>query len=187
MYIHSWGWSSCINFYNTWCFTSNPTHIKPSRCNYWSSHHNLYFIRVPFNDTFQALGHPEDIFTDTSIQFKPVFATFLQQLVFSFNIELSQTKVIRITQELGTADFLVHHIHTFTIHVTVLILSKAILYARTSRLIPDKLELGFKYPCDGPGRGGTCQISAWDHIFLAVFWMYNSLSVILFHSFWKMQ
>jgi photosystem I P700 chlorophyll a apoprotein A1 len=139
------------------------------------------------NDTFQALGHPEDIFTDTSIQFKPVFATFLQQLVFSFNIELSQTKVIRITQELGTADFLVHHIHTFTIHVTVLILSKAILYARTSRLIPDKLELGFKYPCDGPGRGGTCQISAWDHIFLAVFWMYNSLSVILFHSFWKMQ
>lgn len=20
---------------------------------------------------------------------------------------------------------------------------------------------GFRFPCDGPGRGGTCQISAW--------------------------
>ena len=36
-------------------------------------------------------------------------------------------------------------------------------------------------------RGGTCQISPWDHIYLAVFWMYNSLSVVLFHYFWKMQ
>ena len=96
-------------------------------------------------------------------------------------------KVIRITQELGTADFIVHHIHAFTIHVALLILSKGILYARNSRLVSDKLELGFRYPCDGPGRGGTCQISPWDHIYLAVFWMYNSLSVVLFHYFWKMQ
>jgi photosystem I P700 chlorophyll a apoprotein A1 len=96
-------------------------------------------------------------------------------------------KVIKITQELGTADFLVHHIHAFTIHTTLLILSKGILYARNSRLVSDKFQLGFRYPCDGPGRGGTCQISPWDHISLAVFWMYNSLSVVLFHYFWKMQ
>jgi len=56
---------------------------------------------------------------------------------------------------LGTADFLVHHIHAFTIHVTVLILLKGVLYARNSRLIPDKSNLGFRFPCDGPGRGGT--------------------------------
>jgi photosystem I P700 chlorophyll a apoprotein A1 len=80
-----------------------------------------------------------------------------------------------------------HIIHAFTIHVALLILSKGILYARNSRLVSDKLELGFRYPCDGPGRGGTCQISPWDHIYLAVFWMYNSLSVVLFHYFWKMQ
>ena len=30
-------------------------------------------------------------------------------------------------------------------------------------------------------------VSAWDHIFLATFWAYNSLSVVLFHYFWKMQ
>jgi photosystem I P700 chlorophyll a apoprotein A1 len=44
---------------------------------------------------------------------------------------------------LGTSDFLVHHIHAFTIHVTVLILLKGVLFARSSRLIPDKANLGF--------------------------------------------
>ncbi|KAL2899549.1 hypothetical protein RDABS01_024631 [Bienertia sinuspersici] len=45
-----------------------------------------------------------------------------------------------------------------------------------SRLIPDKANLGFRFPCDGPGRGGTCQVSAWDHVFLGLFWMYNAIS-----------
>ncbi|GER38294.1 photosystem I P700 chlorophyll a apoprotein A1, partial [Striga asiatica] len=76
-----------------------------------------------------------------------------------------------------TADFLVHHIHAFTIHVTVLILLKGVLFARSSRLIPDKANLGFL----GPGRGVTCQVSAWDHVFLGLFWMYNS------SINWKMQ
>ncbi|PVH48272.1 hypothetical protein PAHAL_4G295900 [Panicum hallii] len=55
----------------------------------------------------------------------------------------------------GTASlhFLVHRIHAFTIHVTVLILLKGVLFARSSRLIPDKANLGFRFPCDGPGRG----------------------------------
>ena len=88
---------------------------------------------------------------------------------------------------LGTADFMVHHIHAFTIHVTVLILLKGTLYARNSRLIPDKASLGFRFPCDGPGRGGTCQVSAWDHVFLGLFWMYNCISVVIFHFSWKMQ
>jgi hypothetical protein len=48
---------------------------------------------------------------------------------------------------LGTSDFLVHHIHAFTIHVTVLILLKGVLFARSSRLIPDKANLGFRFPC----------------------------------------
>ena len=78
-------------------------------------------------------------------------------------------------------------IHAFTIHVTVLVLLKGVLYARSSRLIPDKANLGFRFPCDGPGRGGTCQVSAWDHIFLGLFWMYNSLSIVIFHFSWKMQ
>ncbi|MGF1567448.1 MAG: photosystem I core protein PsaA [Nodosilinea sp.] len=96
-------------------------------------------------------------------------------------------KVAMMPIQLGTADFMIHHIHAFTIHVTVLVLLKGVLFARSSRLIPDKGELGFRFPCDGPGRGGTCQVSAWDHVFLGLFWMYNSLSIVVFHFFWKMQ
>ncbi|KAI4994272.1 hypothetical protein ZWY2020_029320, partial [Hordeum vulgare] len=96
-------------------------------------------------------------------------------------------KVVLLPIPLGTADFLVHHIHAFTIHVTVLILLKGVLFARSSRLIPDKANLGFRFPRDGPGRGGTCQVSAWDHVFLGLFWMYNAISVVIFHFSWKMQ
>ncbi|KAJ0707835.1 putative photosystem I [Helianthus annuus] len=97
-------------------------------------------------------------------------------------------KVALLPIPLGTADFLVHHIHAFMIHVMVLILLKGVLFARSSRLIPDKANLGFRFPCDGPGRvGGTCQVSAWDHVFLGLFWMYNSISVVIFHFSWKMQ
>ena len=142
------------------------------------------------NDTLEALGHPEDIFHDNSIQLKAIFALHhptLPNIELQPDIEILDRKIIRISQELGTADFIVHHIHAFTIHMTFLILSKGILYARNSRLVSDKLELGFAYPCDGPGRGGTCQISPWDHLFSAVFWMYNSFSIVIFHYFWKMQ
>ncbi|PHT83300.1 hypothetical protein T459_11743 [Capsicum annuum] len=56
---------------------------------------------------------------------------------------------------LGTVDFLVYHIHAFTIHVTVLILLKGVLFTRNSCLIPDMANLGFHFYCDGPGRGGN--------------------------------
>jgi photosystem I P700 chlorophyll a apoprotein A1 len=139
------------------------------------------------NDTLQALGRSEDIFADNSIRFKAVFAASGVSQRPCFDIEVLDGKLTTLRQELGTADFMVHHIHAFTIHVTLLILFKGFLYARSSRLVSDKLELGYSYPCDGPGRGGTCQISPYDHLYLALFWMYNSLSVVLFHYFWKMQ
>lgn len=86
---------------------------------------------------------------------------------------------------LGTADFLIHHIHAFQIHVTTLVLLKGTLDARSTSLIPDKYTLGFRFPCDGPGRGGTCQVSAWDHVFLGLFWMYNTISITIFYYHWK--
>ena len=53
------------------------------------------------NDTLQAFGRPEDIFHDNyissvSIQLKP-----------DYYFKMNDKKVIRITQELGTADFIV--------------------------------------------------------------------------------
>ncbi|MFK0735092.1 MAG: photosystem I core protein PsaA [Gloeotrichia echinulata GP01] len=157
------------------------------------------------NDTMSALGRPQDMFSDTAIQLQPVFAQWVQNLhhlapgttapnaleavsyVFGGGVLAVGGKVAAAGIPLGTADFLVHHIHAFTIHVTVLILLKGVLFARSSRLIPDKANLGFTFPCDGPGRGGTCQVSGWDHVFLGLFWMYNSLSIVIFHFSWKMQ
>ena len=56
-------------------------------------------------------------------------------------------------------------------------LGKGALDARGSRLMPDKKDFGYSFPCDGPGRGGTCDISAWDAFYLAVFWMLNTIGV----------
>jgi photosystem I P700 chlorophyll a apoprotein A1 len=157
------------------------------------------------NDTMRAFGRPQDMFSDTGIQLQPIFAQWVQHLhtlapgntapnalasvspAFGGDVVAVGGKVAMMPIELGTADFLVHHIHAFTIHVTVLILLKGVLFARSSRLIPDKAELGFRFACDGPGRGGTCQVSGWDHVFLGLFWMYNSLSIVIFHFSWKMQ
>ncbi|CCP38142.1 photosystem I P700 chlorophyll a apoprotein A1 (plastid) [Chondrus crispus] len=157
------------------------------------------------NDTMRALGRSQDMFSDTAIQLQPIFAQWVQNIhtlapsntspnslatasyAFGGEVITIGNKIAMMPISLGTADFMVHHIHAFTIHVTVLILVKGFLFSRNSRLIPDKSNLGFRFPCDGPGRGGTCQVSGWDHVFLGLFWMYNSLSIAIFHFSWKMQ
>nr|YP_010985959.1 photosystem I P700 chlorophyll A apoprotein A1 [Grateloupia asiatica]WOL36877.1 photosystem I P700 chlorophyll A apoprotein A1 [Grateloupia asiatica] len=157
------------------------------------------------NDTMRALGRSQDMFSDTAIQLQPIFAKWVQNIhtlapsntspnslatasyAFGGDVVAVGNKIAIMPIPLGTADFMVHHIHAFTIHVAVLILVKGFLFARNSRLIPDKSNLGFRFPCDGPGRGGTCQVSGWDHVFLGLFWMYNSLSIVIFHFSWKMQ
>ncbi|PHT34494.1 Photosystem I chlorophyll a apoprotein A1 [Capsicum baccatum] len=113
------------------------------------------------NYTISAFGRPQDMFPIGKVALFPI--------------------------PLGTTDFLVHHIYAFMIHVTILILLKGVVFARSSHLIPDKANLGFCFTCDEPGRGGTYRVSAWDHVFLGLFWMYNSISVVIFHFSWKMQ
>jgi photosystem I P700 chlorophyll a apoprotein A1 len=138
------------------------------------------------NDTNQALSSPADLFSDNSLQLTPIFArVFSASESNLFTLRVLDGHVISHPNELSTPDFLIHHIHAFTIHVCVLILLKGALYSRSSRLVTYKFRLGFRYPCDGPGRGGTCQISPWDHIFLSLFWLYNSLAVAIFHLLWK--
>ncbi len=109
------------------------------------------------NDTMRALGRTQDMFSDTAIQLKPVFAQWVQNIhtlapgnttpnalstasyAFGGDIVAVGNKVAMMPISLGTADFMVHHIHAFTIHVTVLILLKGVLFTRNSRLIPDKV------------------------------------------------
>jgi len=157
------------------------------------------------NDTLCALGRAGDCFADGAVELQPIFARWIQSLhaiapistapnslttasyVFGGDVLVINGRIGIMPIGLGTSDFLVHHIHAFNIHVAVLILLKGALFARGSGLIPDKVELGFRFPCDGPGRGGTCQVSAWDHVFLAAFWMYNCISIVIFYFTWKMQ
>jgi hypothetical protein len=66
-----------------------------------------------------------------------VFAQWIQNTHFLALGATTSTKVTLLPILLEIADFLVHHIHAFTIHVTVLILLKGVTYfvTRTSKNI----------------------------------------------------
>ena len=158
------------------------------------------------NDTVVAFGQPEK-----QILFEPLFAEYIQaasgKAVYEFNTLLSSSTSIASTAgsqiwlpgwleainnskndlflKIGPGDFLVHHAIALGLHVTALILVKGALDARGSKLMPDKKDFGYSFPCDGPGRGGTCDISAWDAFYLAMFWMLNTIGWVTFYWHWK--
>ena len=158
------------------------------------------------NDTVVAFGQPEK-----QILFEPVFAEYIQaasgKAIYQFNVLLSSStnpatvagnqiwlpgwlNAVNDTKndlflKIGPGDFLVHHAIALGLHVTTLILVKGALDARGSKLMPDKKDFGYSFPCDGPGRGGTCDISAWDAFYLAVFWMLNTIGWVTFYWHWK--
>jgi photosystem I P700 chlorophyll a apoprotein A2 len=157
------------------------------------------------NDVVVAFGTPEK-----QILIEPVFAQFVQaasgKALYGFDTLLSNSDSIASTTgavwlpgwlsainsgtnslflTIGPGDFLVHHAIALGLHTTTLILVKGALDARGSKLMPDKKDFGYSFPCDGPGRGGTCDISAWDSFYLAMFWMLNTLGWLTFYWHWK--
>ncbi|NET64714.1 MAG: photosystem I core protein PsaB [Moorea sp. SIO1G6] len=157
------------------------------------------------NDVVVAFGTPEK-----QILVEPVFAQFIQathgKLLYGFDTLLSNPDSIAsgtgaaylpgwldainsgansLFLTIGPGDFLVHHAIALGLHTTTLILVKGALDARGSKLMPDKKDFGYAFPCDGPGRGGTCDISAWDAFYLAMFWMLNTLGWLTFYWHWK--
>ena len=158
------------------------------------------------NDTVVAFGQPEK-----QILFEPLFAEYIQaasgKAVYQFNVLLASStspataagnqvwlpgwlEAINdpktdLFLKIGPGDFLVHHAIALGLHVTALILIKGALDARGSKLMPDKKDFGYSFPCDGPGRGGTCDISAWDAFYLAMFWMLNTIGWVTFYWHWK--
>jgi len=158
------------------------------------------------NDTVVAFGQPEK-----QILIEPLFAQWIQaasgKAIYGFNVLLSSadsptavnglkiwlpgwseainsgTNSLFLT--IGPGDFLVHHAIALGLHTTTLILVKGALDARGSKLMPDKINFGYSFPCDGPGRGGTCDISAWDAFYLAMFWMLNTIGWVTFYWHWK--
>ena len=158
------------------------------------------------NDAMQAFGTPEK-----QILIEPVFAQFIQsahgKTAYGFEFFLSSptnpaaiaskelwlpewlnainSKTNSLFLTIGPGDFLVHHAIALGLHTTTLILVKGALDARGSKLMPDKKDFGYSFPCDGPGRGGTCDISAWDAFYLAVFWMLNTIAWTTYYWHWK--
>jgi photosystem I P700 chlorophyll a apoprotein A2 len=158
------------------------------------------------NDVVVAFGQSEK-----QILVEPVFAQWIQatsgKTFYNFDILLSSQKSIATISSsqiwlpgwlnainndknslfltIGPGDFLVHHAIALGLHTTTLILVKGALDARGSKLMPDKKDFGYSFPCDGPGRGGTCDISAWDAFYLAMFWMLNTIGWITFYWHWK--
>jgi len=161
------------------------------------------------NDVMQAFGTPEK-----QILIEPVFAQWIQashgKALYGFDVLLSNPDSIATTAwpnngnvwlpgwleainagnnslflTIGPGDFLVHHAIALGLHTTTLILVKGALDARGSKLMPDKKDFGYSFPCDGPGRGGTCDISAWDAFYLAMFWMLNTIGWVTFYWHWK--
>ena len=158
------------------------------------------------NDTVVAFGQPEK-----QILIEPLFAQWIQaasgKLLYGFNVLLSTTDSSAVFDggklwlpgwsaaindtsnslflSIGPGDFLVHHAIALGLHTTTLILVKGALDARGSKLMPDKINFGYSFPCDGPGRGGTCDISAWDAFYLAMFWMLNTIGWVTFYWHWK--
>jgi photosystem I P700 chlorophyll a apoprotein A2 len=158
------------------------------------------------NDVVQAFGEPEK-----QILIEPVFAQWIQSShgkdVYESNYLLSSNlsnaflagqdiwlpgwlssinnSTNSLFLQIGPGDLLVHHAIALGLHTTTLILVKGALDARASKLMPDKKDFGYSFPCDGPGRGGTCDISAWDAFYLAVFWMLNTIGWTTFYWHWK--
>jgi len=115
--------------------------------------------------------------SEKQLLIEPVFAQYMQSLRF-YGFDPSWNS-------LRPGDFLVHHGIALGLHTTTLILLKGALDARRSRLMPDKKDFGYSFPCDGPGRRGTCDISAFDAFYLGVFWMLNTIGWTTFYWHWK--
>jgi photosystem I P700 chlorophyll a apoprotein A2 len=162
------------------------------------------------NDVVVAFGTPEK-----QILIEPVFAQFIQashgKVLYGMDVLLSNPDSIANTAwpnygnvwlpgwldainnttnslflTIGPGDFLVHHAIALGLHTTTLICVKGALDARGTKLMPDKKDFGYTFPCDGPGRGGTCQTSSWEQSFyLAMFWMLNTIGWVTFYFHWK--
>ena len=120
---------------------------------------------------------------EKQILIEPVFAQVIQESIFNIGFQFQGIGILQMP--LGPGDFLVHHAIALGLHVTMLVLLKGALDARGSKLMPDKIAFSYGFACDGPGRGGTCDISAWDSFYLATFWMLNTGAWIMFYFHWK--
>jgi len=128
------------------------------------------------NDVMYAFGAAEK-----AQIIQPVVAQALQ----SYAAPVSHGQSFSLVLTLSGADFLLYHALALGIHTATLIFLKGAFDGAGSLLYPDKRQHGFGFACDGPGRGGTCDISGWDSIYLGTFWVLNTLAWLSFYVHWR--
>ena len=135
------------------------------------------------NDTILAFGEEEK-----EILIEPVFPQIIPDAScrLSFNLSIGVLDYFYSTiLVLTPGDFTGHHAIALGLHLSILILLKGSLDACGSKLMADKIHVAWAFACDGPHRGGTCDISAWDSNYLATFWSLNTGDWIRFYFHWK--
>ena len=90
-----------------------------------------------------------------------------------------------LAPRLGPGDFSAHHSLALGARAAALVLLQGALAAAGSSLAPDKAAHAFGFACDGPGRGGSCDTSAWDAAYLGCFWVLNAAAWALFYGHWR--
>lgn len=162
------------------CYT---TYITITRITIFGSLSHLSWICLYLG--FHTLG--VYIHNDSIVAFQEQEKQILIEAVFGSICILNYFSdfVVSATMPLGPGDVLAHHAIALGLHVTILILFKGSLHGRGSKLMPDKINFLVTFACDGPIRGGTCDISAWDSNYLALFWMLNTGAWITFYFHWK--
>jgi photosystem I P700 chlorophyll a apoprotein A2 len=128
------------------------------------------------NDTLVAFSA-----SDKQILLEPIYSQFILESTSDTGRSLLEPRL-----PLLASDLLCHHSLSLGIHLCVLIMLKGSLdSSQSSNLIADKSNLGFSFPCDGPGRGGTCDSSSYDAYYLSMFWLLNTVSWTTFYIHWR--
>ena len=138
------------------------------------------------NDCVSTFGHPSSQILIEPILFRylssdPFFIGLINLLNLIISIFSASSSFIR---HIDPCDLLVAHAVSLGLHVTLLIVFKGAFDSKGSQVLPDKSSFGYILPCDGPKKGGTCDVSSWDAFYLALFWALNSVAWFLFNFHW---
>jgi photosystem I P700 chlorophyll a apoprotein A2 len=145
------------------------------------------FTLYVHNDTLMSFG-----VSSKQLAIDPTWALLIQSSsgknsvgIFHPNSSWISQSLSSSLQTIGPSDLLSHHAIALGLHTTLLIVSKGCLDTLGTRLLPDKYNFQLSFSCDGPGRGGTCDISSWDSIYLSLFWLLNLGGWTTFYYHWK--
>lgn len=101
------------------------------------------------------------------------------------HLSSSNKSLSSLISTINPGDLYTHHSIAVGLHITTPILLKGCLDPKLTYHHPDKTQQDYAFSCDGPSRGGTCDVSSWDSFYLPSFWILNTLAWTTFYFHWK--